>query len=275
MSLSLGLMAEIRSLTFIAGEPLPLFWPMRSFIHHNPLQGLEKLTFDEAVVEGERLFHGAGFLPRKTYQSYLAKKTISARSLSSNIEKFLADYEAADGTDLQHWLMTLLTEFERPITGSASSCARSIASDVDVAAILKGGPLPEMDDSEIGELSKSLCASLSSNSPIYEVIDGLFDTDIGVELDELVIKSCLDFFDEGQSVWSMPNRKAGFFAAWREVSSRNLGLVFKGRRIREILADIEQPEEMIVFVMESLKIPRQQWMRFCRRELARLPGWAG
>ena len=29
---------------------------------------------------------------------------------------------------------------------------------------------------------------------------------IGATLDELVIKSCFDFFDEGQSAWAMPQR---------------------------------------------------------------------
>ena len=70
MSLSLGMKAEIRTLIFVAGEPIPLFWPMRSFIHHNPLQGLEKLSFEDAIAEGEKLFHGKGFLHRNAYQTY-------------------------------------------------------------------------------------------------------------------------------------------------------------------------------------------------------------
>ena len=77
MSLSLGMKAEIRSLIFVAGEPIPLFWPMRSFIHHNPLQGLEKLSFEDAIAEGERLFHGKGFLHRNTYQTYYNEEKIS------------------------------------------------------------------------------------------------------------------------------------------------------------------------------------------------------
>ena len=70
MSLTLGMKAEIRSLIFVASEPVPLFWPMRTFIHHNPLQGLEKLKFEDAITEGERLFHGKGFLHRNAYQTY-------------------------------------------------------------------------------------------------------------------------------------------------------------------------------------------------------------
>ena len=124
-------------------------------------------------------------------------------------------------------------------------------------------------------LSEKLCGALINNAPLYETLDSLFDTEIGNELDELVINSCLDFFDEGQSAWGMPNRKEGFFKAWREVSYRNLGLLFKGRRIREILAVAEEPEEIIAHVMESLNIPKKLWKPTFRRELSHLHGWAG
>jgi len=37
MSLSLGRRLKIRATVHVAGEPIPFFWPMRTFIHHNPL----------------------------------------------------------------------------------------------------------------------------------------------------------------------------------------------------------------------------------------------
>ncbi len=64
MSLSLGMKTQIRSMVFVAGEPIPNFWPMRAFIHHNPLHGLEQLSFERRSRKGNGLFHGAGFLPR-------------------------------------------------------------------------------------------------------------------------------------------------------------------------------------------------------------------
>ncbi len=50
------------AMIYLAGEPIPYFWPMRSFIHHNPLHGLEHPPFSEAVEEGRRMFHAKGFL---------------------------------------------------------------------------------------------------------------------------------------------------------------------------------------------------------------------
>jgi uncharacterized protein YbcC (UPF0753/DUF2309 family) len=275
MSLSLGMKAEIRSLIFVAGETIPLFWPMRSFIHHNPLQGLEKLSFKDAIAEGERLFHGKGFLHRNTYQTYYYEEKISAQSLSEFVELFLSQHEPITGIDIHNWLITLLTEVESPITVDDSRCSSLLASDKDIAAVLRGEDLLQPDQLNVDTLTEKMCGPLLDNSPLYETLDRLFDTGIGEELDELVIKSCLNFFDEGQSAWGMPNRKDGFFSAWREVSFRNLGILFKGRRICEILEVSEDPEGIIVHVMERLNIPKEQWMRYFRRELSRLHGWAG
>jgi len=271
VSLSLGMKAEIRSLVYVASEPVPLFWPMRTFIHHNPLQGLEKLKFEDAIKEGKRLFHGKGFLHRNQYQSYYQDGKISHHSLAKFVDDFLRQYETIEGVDLHNWLMTLLTKVVSPITITDGKYSKTLASDADVSTVLHGKALEQLS-----QLDKdSLCSLSLDNSPLYETLDGLFNTDIGDELDELVINSCLDFFDEGQSVWGMPNRKKGFFRAWRDVSNRNLGILFKGRKIREILAVSDEPEEIIAYVMESLNIPKDLWKRTFRRELSHLHGWAG
>ena len=270
MSLSPGMKAQIRSMVFVAGEPIPYFWPMRAFIHHNPLHGLERMSFEDAVIEGNRLFHGAGFLPRATYQSFCRQNKIDIHSLSESVNDFINQHESFDGIDLHGWLMTLLTDTEMSITDS-----NSLATELDIGATLrKQSPhVNQKIENEI--LANHLIDSLMNHCPLYESLDILFDTGIGDELDELVIKSCLDFFDEGQSIWQMPERKKGFFAAWREVARCNARLFLRGRQIHETLAVDDDPEGIIVHVMECLNIPRDKWMHCFRRELARLHGWAG
>ena len=64
MSVALGQKLKIRSMIYVAAEDVPYFWPMRAFIHHNPLHGLEDLSFQQAVEKGTKLFHGQGYLAR-------------------------------------------------------------------------------------------------------------------------------------------------------------------------------------------------------------------
>jgi hypothetical protein len=46
----------------LASESVSQFWPMRTFIHHNPLHGFEHLPFDEAVRKACNLSGGRGYL---------------------------------------------------------------------------------------------------------------------------------------------------------------------------------------------------------------------
>ncbi len=270
MTLPLGQTLQIRTMIYVAGEAIPFFWPMRSFIHHNPLHGLEHLPFPQAVETGARLFHGRGFLPRRDYQHYLAQGKVDRDALAHNIERFVAQQASIPGIDLSHWLMTLLTRSQQAL---ASPC--SLAEADDVHAALQRQPA-EMDTAvDPAALTTKLREALLGDQPFYETVDTLYGTEIGAELDELVIKSCLDFFDEGQSVWRMPGRKQGLFSAWRELATRNGRLFLRGLHIKEVLAKGNSPEAVIAFVMQTLGVPEDRWVACFSRELARLHGWAG
>lgn len=270
MNLSIGMRAQIRAMVFVAGEPIPFFWPMRSFIHHNPLHGLEHKPFEDAIAEGRRLFHGAGFLSRTQYQQYYREGKIDSAHLQSGVRRFLETQPAIDDLDLQSCLLMLLTDIETPITSN-----ESVISVPDIAAALRHETLSSAEDIDLDVIAGRLCDSIFDNCPLYDTLDKLFGTGIAEELDELVIKSCLDFFDEGQSVWQMPDREKGFFLAWREVALRNARLLLRGRKIHQTLKTADDPEDIIVYVMESLGIPKDSWMNCFRLELAKLHGWAG
>ncbi|TDY01119.1 DUF2309 domain-containing protein [Thiohalophilus thiocyanatoxydans] len=269
MTLPLGQQLKIRTMIYVAGEPIPFFWPMRAFIHHNPLHGLEHLPFPEAVATGAQLFHGRGFLSRHAYQRYLAQGKVDRAALAAGIDEFVAQQPAIPGVDLSHWLMTLLTRGEQPIMRSTS-----LADAKEVHAAIHGReqPEPRVDPDT---LTAMLHDTLLDACPLYDAVDRLYGTGIGAELDELVIKSCLDFFDEGQSVWHMPGRKQGLFSAWRELALRNARLFMRGLHIERILENEPHPEGVIASVMSELGIPEDKWVDCFSRELSRLHGWAG
>ena len=51
-----------------ACEPIAPFWPMKSFVHHNPIHGLEHLPFDSAIREAKHLLGGTGYLSNREYR---------------------------------------------------------------------------------------------------------------------------------------------------------------------------------------------------------------
>jgi len=270
MTLSIGQRLSIRSMIYVAGEPIPFFWPMRTFIHHNPLHGLEDLPFEQAVQEGKRLLHGRVFLRRPIYQRYLEQGEVDRNDLSAQVAAFVAECETIPGIDLQQWLMALLTQTEQKVVFK-----HHIATAADMLAAVNSQPLPRQEAFSPDNLVQNLRHELLGDRPVYDAVDALYGTEIGAELDDLVIKSCLDFFDEGQSVWSMPGRKRGFFRAWREVANRNIRLYLRGLHIQDILAVDDTPEGVIAHVMKTLGIPEDRWVHYFTRELAQLHGWTG
>lgn len=123
---SLGKRLKIRSMVNMAGEVLPFFWPMRNFIHHNPLHGLEHLPFEQAVAEATHLFHAHGYLKRVEYQQLMARGSIEADVIEALVAEFvarwLAEHGCADDRDLadllQRCLSAMLTRMSQPAPGA-------------------------------------------------------------------------------------------------------------------------------------------------------------
>ena len=54
----------------MASEIIADYWPMRTFVHHNPLHGLEYLPFEEAVSRAQRLLDGKAYLSVEIFRDY-------------------------------------------------------------------------------------------------------------------------------------------------------------------------------------------------------------
>ena len=125
--LPLGQALKIRSMVSVAGEFLPFMWPMRNFINHNPLHGLEHLPFPEAVAQARALFHARGYLCRTDYQQLLAEGFIDCDVLAELVREFLAEWHGdrptatddGDLIDLEQVLLTLMTRMDQPSVGHA------------------------------------------------------------------------------------------------------------------------------------------------------------
>ncbi len=270
MSPPIGEKLRVRAMIYVAGEPVPFFWPMRSFIHHNPLHGFEHLPFEEAVDRGARLFHARGFLPRGLYRRYLENGQVDRQALERGVRRFVEAEGISLPFELGDWLLA-------DITGQDFAVAEdlTIADADDVLAALAGSGLPDRPEVAPEVLAEELTQSVLRERPLYEVVDRLYGTAIGSELDDQVIRACLDFFDEGQSVWEMPYRERGFFKAWLDVADgevrRTLDELIRGGGSD---ADSD-PESVIALALRELQVPETHRVSYFTQELARLHGWAG
>jgi hypothetical protein len=134
---ALGKRLKIRSMVAVSGEVLPFFWPMRNFIHHNPLHGLEHLPFEAAVAEATRLFHARGWLPRPDYQRMLADGALRQEDVAAEIDAFVSVWLAEHGPEepaaeeqvgalLRRILLAMMTATSQPSPGDREPCAEAV-----------------------------------------------------------------------------------------------------------------------------------------------------
>lgn len=266
-ALNLGRRLRVRSTAYVAGEPVPFFWPMRTFIHHNPLYGLEDMPFEQAVRRGAELFHARMFLPRSDYQRWQREGKVRPETLKEEIGRRSQDLPPVPGVDWPRWLHALMqTPHDR------DAVVRGVRAK-DVHAALHGHP-PSAQAVDVAALLPELEQRLHART-LPEAVDALWGTGLADELDELVIKNCLDFFDEDQSAWRMPGRERGLFSAWSEVTRRNARMVLRRLHVRHILDHVQDAESAVVYVMEEMGIGAEAWPTYFTRVLTRLHGWTG
>lgn len=269
MSKASGQKLRIRAMIYVAGEPVPYFWPMRSFIHHNPLHGFEHLPFDEAVSKGQQLFGAKGYLSRAQYQSYLAQGLIDEQVLRDQIAEFAAKH-AVSGVNLEAWLTALVDS-----QLSSTRPRHCLATATDVHALLSENAATRDADAALPQAVQNLEQTLLGDCPRYDAIDALFGTSLASDIDERVIKACLEFFDEGQSALNLPRRELGFFKSWVQVAGRDVDKALAGLLPDSVQDRNCESEDVIAAVMQAMQVPEQFWVGYFTRELAHLHGWSG
>ena len=77
---------ELRGIVQLAGEVIAQYWPMRTFVHHNPLHSLEYLPFEETVRRGKQFMGGNGYLPGELYRGMCVRVESASTHLRCGLE---------------------------------------------------------------------------------------------------------------------------------------------------------------------------------------------
>ena len=237
----LGERLKVRSLVFVASESLPFFWPMRNFVHHNPLHGLEEFSFREAVRLGKKYFHGKPFLKREDYVNLLKEGRIKEEIFKEELKNFFKNENVAKGF------------FEFLITNPEIS-PESV--DYRGKGVLKNVIKNELNEEKIKE---KLLRILNNEETFSEFLDKLYGTGLTEEINEKIIKFCASFLDEGQAVWELPYREKGLFKAWQSLIGYS--------------PTFETSEDALIYALRELKIPEELYEEKLTLELSKLHGW--
>ncbi|MGZ8423156.1 MAG: putative inorganic carbon transporter subunit DabA, partial [Nitrospira sp.] len=271
---------EVRSYVQLAREVIAQYWPMRTFIHHNPLHGLEGLHFEAAVKRGAQLFGGRGYLSNETFRRYFKSGRISPEDLQATIEPLAAAKQVTFSGRATSHFDVLMASIVHGI-----SERRAHQSDP---------PHPEEDQAvrRIESWLKAVGADItpatvplmpweSVELPLRETCAAWCDRTIGTTLVDTInremVKWCSAFLDEGEASWAMPDRGKKFYQAWKSLALHDMSLRLIGIRkaAQKVAALSDRSEDALLESLTILKIPKAAWEEYLAHHLAALPGWAG
>ncbi|MEX5214528.1 MAG: DUF2309 domain-containing protein [Nitrospiraceae bacterium] len=272
---------ELRGTIRLASEVIGQYWPMRTFVHHNPLHGLEYLPFDETVQRGRQYLGGTGYLPGEQYRDYLR----SGRIQLHHLDKALAPLALRQTLTLGPCRIS-----HHEVLRACLTHGLSASTNEPLDALLDQGPgeaqveaiadhlalwtAPTFQDRMTGDIQKDL-AVLGRYRTLSGWCDQTFGTQLGAQINAELIKWCEAFLDEGHATWAMPGRGAGFYAAWKALAAREwspCGIVDSRKKISALP---DHPEDAVLDSLEALGIPESLRLDYLSLQLAALPGWTG
>ena len=275
---------ELRSLVKLASETISHFWPMQTFIHHNPLHGLEHLPFEEAVEQGRKFIGGNGYLPNREYRNYYQQGRISPEASQEALRPRAQEESVVIGDRQISHLEVLETIFING-TGTiepdaASAVLERSLSETDVNGLRE--KLQTLSKLKERRFSLNLHADreqreLGSEYTMAHWCDAALGTDIQDRINQELIKWCGGFLDEGHAPWPMPIRNKTFYGGWKMLALEDqsgplFGIQDWKSKIRNLP---DRPADAIGESLESLAIPQDLWVGYFTLHLAQLPGWTG
>jgi uncharacterized protein YbcC (UPF0753/DUF2309 family) len=267
---------QLRAVVRLSSEIIAYYWPMRTFVHHNPLHGLEAHHFDDAARHARQTLGAAGYLPNEIFRNYFKAGRILPRHLDAALKSLAQKLEVQLGgrtvsqfevlrAHVLHALNAPPDEMLDVLIGRRPDrrFVEQLADRVAAAAKAAGKEIIEKESTPAArELLATWC-------------DRHLGTQIPEQINRELIKWCEAFLDEGHATWPMPGREKGFFVAWKYLATREwspCGIKDHRRKLARLPVEADGA---LLDSLTALGIPREFWQDYLSLHLAALPGWAG
>lgn len=272
---------ELRAVVRLAGEVIAQYWPMRTFVHHNPLHSIEYLPFEEAVKRGKQFLGGNGYLSGDLYREYLKTGRIRATHLDDALKPRVIDKHVTIGSHhVTHRsiLRACLTEglcapTMEPLDDQLADPDKPLIEAL--ARKLEHVVLPFSLDDRIRKVVDENQAGLCHWLTLSHWCDDTLGTQIVQQINEQMIKWCGAFLDEGHATWTMPGREKGLYEAWKAIASHEWSPCGVRDSCRKIARLPDHPEDALLESLDALGIPAELLQDYLSLQLTALPGWAG
>lgn len=229
-------------------DTVPHYWPIGSFIHHNPLKGFENLHFKDGLAKAKSIFGGNVYMDSSYYMGLYIEGKIDDSVLEDNIKKILSE----KSFDIP---LEFAKKFLMEVSPKWSSLRIQFLSEKEK---IDNSLYVHLEENSIFSDKKVWLDSLIKHMTLYEINDALFGGNCKENVEKEITEFVSRFLDEDQTTLHMPNRELGMFE------------VFK---LYENFSYDKDPES---FVEDSLKqLCVEDIEAYFLTHLLKLHGWAG
>ncbi len=273
---------QVKGWVHAAVQPFVKVWPLQTFIACNPLIHYEDLSFFDAIQQAETDLRWQGpFQPaflKHLYRTAIEAGHVSEAQLSDHLDTYLKQHQldlVRIGPDAMPLKAFLWADWE---------AAFSSATDDDLA-------LPEDDAGNADALMPFLLTWLKSERAqayfmqhadsgtllLSERVGELSGQPVALRIDEQLVKWCASFLDQGQAVWSMPNRELGLRGAWQLLACYDHHLTGdEAKRLGQCLKQLPADSDAAIgLLLNWIGVPEAEAEAYLRGHFAALPGWVG
>lgn len=273
---------ELRGVLRLASEVIAQYWPMRTFVYHNPLHSLEYLPFEEAVRRGKQFLGGNGYLPSRLYRGYLRCGRIQLRHLDAALTPLVRDKhltigsrKVSHGEVLRACLIEgLCTPIEEPLAAQWDHDPHQQLVESLAGCLASVLILPDVRE-KMQAVAREDQTALGRWITLSHWCDQTLGTQIVGQINSELIKWCEAFLDEGHATWPMPGREKGLYGAWKALAAQEwspCGIADSRRKISRLP---DYPEDALLESLDALAIPAELRQDYLSLQLTALPGWAG
>ena len=272
---------RLRGLILLASEIISHYWPMRTFIHHNPLHGLEYLHFEEAVRRAQQVLGGKGYLSNELFREYVRSGRILTHHIDAALKPLVQDKHVALGTRRVTHFDVLRAHLLQGISAPAEETLDAlinrrpdrllIKSLEDLLAPALAAAIRESIEADDREKQ----AAFGRRSTLAAWCDRTLGTRITDQINEELVKWCEAFLDESHAAWSMPRRDKGFYGAWKFLAEQEWSPCGIADSRQKFTLLPTHPEDALLEHLAVLGIPSETWQDYISLHLTALPGWAG
>ncbi|MBA3855896.1 MAG: hypothetical protein C0507_03205 [Cyanobacteria bacterium PR.3.49] len=285
---------EVRDLVHRASIVLAHYWPMTTFVHHNPLRSLETLPFHDAIRVARRFIGGRGYLLNEQYRQLVRTGRIGYEQLDAAIRSIARD-EHVDiaGRKVSHFDV-LRAHMLVGITAPSDDMVEALVDRASISQevlqlaqrtserVAPTSPL-QLSGAQIRELAKHLAprleppsesSTIGTDMTLLRWCDRTCHTQLELLVNKEMIKWCESFLDEGQALWVMPYREIGFYGTWKTLAALEWSPCGISNSAKKVKALPESAEEAVLAHLDALAIPADLRQDYLSLLLTSLSGWA-